>query len=205
MASKCTFCGQNRLKQTQSIVYARVYCQCVLYLGLINLTRTPFEIFMIMSFWKKNVAHFNATQQRLNRVWIILEFVTSKKFSITVLTTDAIYRMATINNQFFVMRVQYTSMFFLVYGLALKMQQWNSFMWLLNYCRFITLKVCFSRIHFETWYDILFCFNIFLKIFHKKGWKILTSACNKHLLFPLTIIRRICILCEQCNFTSFSY
>ena len=124
--------------------------RCLLYLGHMTLARTPFEIFMIMSFWKKNVAHFNATQQRLNRVWIILEFVTSKKFSITVLTTDAIYRMATINNRFFVMRVHTIYFYvFLVYGLVLNLQQWNSFMWLLNYCRFITVKFCFNKYPFS--------------------------------------------------------
>ena len=143
------FFSRKRLKDTQSIVYARVYSQVFIVLGTYDFGKDPFWNFHDYELLKKNVAHFNATQQRLNRVWIILEFVTSKKFSITVLTTDAIYRMATINNRFFVMRVHTIYFYvFLVYGLVLNLQQWNSFMWLLNYWQFITLKVCFSRIHF---------------------------------------------------------
>ena len=55
LPSKCTFWGQNRLQQLCMPEYT---VRCLLYLGHMTLARTPFEIFMIMSFWKKKCSPF---------------------------------------------------------------------------------------------------------------------------------------------------
>ena len=63
---------------------------CILQISLICYKSTERFSWLYERLAQKKTKPISMRQQRLNRVWIMLKCATSKKFSITILTTDAI-------------------------------------------------------------------------------------------------------------------